>query len=162
MKLKKEAKLKKIDYPDYIHHGYLRIESIKSFAIGISIAGIAVVSGCSGSKTGKNDTEPKLPHATATKSSNVRNIYDSDHDGIADNVDKCPSIPEDKDNYRDEDGCPDPDNDKDGIPDIKDKCPNEPENKNGYNDDDGCPDRIPLKGDIAPVRRIPLKKKGNP
>ena len=40
---------------------------------------------------------------------------DRDHDGILDNVDKCPDEPEDKDGFEDEDGCPDPDNDKDGI-----------------------------------------------
>ena len=54
---------------------------------------------------------------------------DRDHDGILDNVDKCPDEPEDKDGFEDEDGCPDKDNDKDGILDTKDKCPNEPEDK---------------------------------
>jgi OOP family OmpA-OmpF porin len=67
-------------------------------------------------------------------------VGDKDHDGILDNVDKCPMDPEDKDGFEDEDGCPDPDNDKDGIADIKDKCPLEPEDKDGFQDDDGCPD----------------------
>src|SRR4029453_5260495 len=49
---------------------------------------------------------------------------DRDHDGILDNVDKCPDDPEDKDGFEDEDGCPDKDNDKDGILDAQDKCPN--------------------------------------
>jgi len=65
---------------------------------------------------------------------------DRDHDGILDNVDKCPDDPEDKDGFEDEDGCPDLDNDKDGIPDKTDKCPNEPEDKDGFEDLDGCPD----------------------
>jgi outer membrane protein OmpA-like peptidoglycan-associated protein len=65
---------------------------------------------------------------------------DKDGDGILDNVDKCPTQPEDRDGFEDEDGCPDPDNDKDGIPDIKDKCPNEPEDKDDFQDEDGCPD----------------------
>ena len=65
---------------------------------------------------------------------------DKDGDGIKDNVDKCPSEPEDKDGFQDEDGCPDPDNDGDGIPDITDKCPMEPEDKDGFQDEDGCPD----------------------
>jgi OOP family OmpA-OmpF porin len=65
---------------------------------------------------------------------------DKDGDGILDNVDKCPSEPEDKDGFEDEDGCPDPDNDKDGILDVADKCPNEPEDKDGFEDEDGCPD----------------------
>ena len=68
---------------------------------------------------------------------------DTDGDGIPDSIDKCPTEPEDKDGFQDEDGCPDPDNDGDGIPDVKDKCPNEPETFNGYQDEDGCPDEIP-------------------
>jgi uncharacterized protein (TIGR03382 family) len=65
---------------------------------------------------------------------------DADHDGIPDDVDKCPNQPEDKDGFQDEDGCPDPDNDNDGIPDAQDKCPNVPEDKDGFEDADGCPD----------------------
>jgi outer membrane protein OmpA-like peptidoglycan-associated protein len=65
---------------------------------------------------------------------------DDDHDGIWNNVDKCPTVPEDKDGFEDGDGCPDPDNDRDGIPDEKDKCPNEPEDWDNFEDDDGCPD----------------------
>jgi len=58
-----------------------------------------------------------------------------------DDVDKCPTQPEDRDGFEDDDGCPDPDNDKDGIPDAQDKCPNEPETINNVKDDDGCPDK---------------------
>jgi OOP family OmpA-OmpF porin len=65
---------------------------------------------------------------------------DRDGDGIKDDRDKCPTEPEDKDGFQDEDGCPDPDNDGDGIPDASDKCPNEPEDKDGFQDEDGCPD----------------------
>jgi OOP family OmpA-OmpF porin len=65
---------------------------------------------------------------------------DTDGDGIPDDVDKCPTEPEDKDGFQDDDGCPDPDNDGDGIPDALDKCPNDPEDKDGFQDDDGCPD----------------------
>ncbi|HVV16543.1 MAG TPA: OmpA family protein [Polyangia bacterium] len=65
---------------------------------------------------------------------------DADGDGIADNVDKCPNDPEDKDGFQDADGCPDPDNDADGIPDKADKCPNEAEDKDNFEDADGCPD----------------------
>jgi OmpA-OmpF porin, OOP family len=69
-----------------------------------------------------------------------KKILDTDHDGIPDPVDKCPTEPEDKDGYQDEDGCPDPDNDADGIPDKTDKCPLEAEDKDGFEDEDGCPD----------------------
>jgi len=66
---------------------------------------------------------------------------DADGDGIGDAKDLCPSAPEDRDGFEDEDGCPEPDNDKDRILDRDDKCPNEPEVYNGYEDEDGCPDR---------------------
>jgi outer membrane protein OmpA-like peptidoglycan-associated protein len=65
---------------------------------------------------------------------------DRDHDGIPDDVDRCPDVAEDKDGFQDSDGCPDPDNDEDGIPDVKDRCPNEPEDRDTFEDDDGCPE----------------------
>lgn len=65
---------------------------------------------------------------------------DTDHDGIPDSRDNCPSIPEDQDGYQDEDGCPDPDNDGDGIPDELDKCPYVAEDFDGFEDHDGCPE----------------------
>ena len=65
---------------------------------------------------------------------------DRDHDGVPDVIDRCPDEPEDRDGYKDADGCPDPDNDGDTIPDALDKCPNEPEDFDGFQDDDGCPD----------------------
>ena len=68
---------------------------------------------------------------------------DTDKDGIPDGADQCPTEPEDKDGFQDEDGCPDPDNDADGVPDVKDKCPNQPESQNGFEDEDGCPDEVP-------------------
>jgi len=82
---------------------------------------------------------------------------DRDHDGILDNVDKCPDDPEDKDGFEDEDGCPDPDNDKDRILDKDDKCPNEPETYNGFEDEDGCPDKgrvILRKGKLEILDKI--------
>ncbi len=65
---------------------------------------------------------------------------DPDKDGILGDADKCPSEPEDKDGFQDDDGCPDLDNDGDGIADAADKCPSEPEDVDGFQDDDGCPD----------------------
>lgn len=65
---------------------------------------------------------------------------DKDGDGITDDVDKCPEEPEDKDEFEDEDGCPDVDNDKDEILDVNDKCPMDPEDKDEFEDEDGCPD----------------------
>ena len=76
---------------------------------------------------------------------------DGDGDGIPDDVDRCPTIPEDEDFHEDSDGCPedDPveDADGDGIMDFDkgdgqpvDQCPDVPEDKDGFEDDDGCPD----------------------
>lgn len=74
---------------------------------------------------------------------------DQDGDGLLDDVDKCPRDPEDKDNYLDEDGCPEPDNDNDGLADKIDKCPDDPEDKDKFEDDDGCPDTDNDKDGLA-------------
>lgn len=65
---------------------------------------------------------------------------DTDHDGIPDATDNCPTIPEDLDGFQDSDGCPDPDNDRDGVPDELDQCPYAAEDFDGFQDRDGCPD----------------------
>jgi len=65
---------------------------------------------------------------------------DKDKDGLTENTDRCPQEPEDKDNFEDEDGCPEPDNDQDGLPDNLDKCPTQAEDKDNFEDSDGCPD----------------------
>jgi outer membrane protein OmpA-like peptidoglycan-associated protein len=82
---------------------------------------------------------------------------DSDHDGIPDDVDLCPSVPEDHLEPDPNDGCPVPaDRDKDGIPDEFDKCPDVPEDKDGIQDMDGCPeedydsDGVPDVSDACP------------
>jgi OmpA-OmpF porin, OOP family len=92
------------------------------------------VSGCKG--TGENGTDMGL----ITEQMVVALSTDRDGDGIPDDVDQCPDVPEDKDGFQDEDGCPDYDNDKDGIYDTQDQCPNEPEDRDGFQDLDGCPD----------------------
>ena len=82
--------------------------------------------------------------------------HDRDGDGIPDEIDHCPDLPEDFDGFQDHDGCPELDNDGDGIPDRVDLCPNEPEDFDGYQDADGCPDpdndgdRIPDVEDACP------------
>jgi hypothetical protein len=65
---------------------------------------------------------------------------DSDGDGIPNNKDRCPLVPEDKDGFQDEDGCPDNDDDGDHRDDSEDKCPKEAEDLDGFQDEDGCPD----------------------
>ncbi len=60
---------------------------------------------------------------------------DTDGDGITDDLDQCPSKPEDMDGFQDDDGCPE-DNDGDGVPDKNDACPM----KAGPPEMGGCPD----------------------
>jgi outer membrane protein OmpA-like peptidoglycan-associated protein len=70
-------------------------------------------------------------------------VGDQDKDGIFDNFDRCPLLPEDKDGFEDSDGCPDTDNDHDGIVDALDQCMMQPETINQHLDEDGCPDERP-------------------
>lgn len=66
---------------------------------------------------------------------------DRDGDGVLDTDDACPGDPEDRDDWEDEDGCPEADNDGDGMLDGDDPCPNEAEDIDEFQDEDGCPDR---------------------
>jgi outer membrane protein OmpA-like peptidoglycan-associated protein len=94
----------------------------------------------------------------------IRTAFRTDLDSIPDVGDTCPNEPEDRDGFKDEDGCPDPDNDLDSIPDVRDKCPIEPEDKDGFEDEDGCPDydndkdSIPDNSDKCPNK--PENKNG--
>jgi hypothetical protein len=65
---------------------------------------------------------------------------DQDQDGIADEVDECPELAEDRDGFEDSDGCPDFDNDGDGVADPDDRCPLGSEDPDGFQDADGCED----------------------
>ncbi len=87
--------------------------------------------------------KPSPPSAPLVVGPRRGPVGDRDGDGIPDDVDACPSVPEDFDGFEDDDGCPEGDNDGDGIPDAQYRCPNEPETFNGIQDDDGCPDRTP-------------------
>ena len=59
----------------------------------------------------------------------IKTDLDKDNDGILDKQDFCPESPEDKDNFEDGDGCPEPDNDNDEILDPLDQCPLDAEDK---------------------------------
>lgn len=65
---------------------------------------------------------------------------DTDKDGIDDDADRCPPLPEDRDGFEDADGCPDPDNDNDLVPDADDLCPNQEALEGQDDDEDGCTD----------------------
>ena len=62
---------------------------------------------------------------------------DADDDGVPDDQDQCPGVPEDRDGFNDNDGCPELDNDKDGVVDGRDRCPDTP--SGALVDRDGCP-----------------------
>jgi large repetitive protein len=90
---------------------------------------------------------------------------DTDKDGIIDEDDKCKTEPEDKDGFKDDDGCPDPDNDRDGIPDTRDLCPNDDiEDKDGFEDEDGCfdpdNDKDGIPDAVDKCRNVPEDKDG--
>jgi outer membrane protein OmpA-like peptidoglycan-associated protein len=85
---------------------------------------------------------------------------DSDDDGVPDEADRCPVSKEDRDDFEDEDGCPELDNDQDGIADAVDRCPIEAETFNESQDDDGCPDLAPdadKDGVADAIDRCPLE-----
>jgi len=90
---------------------------------------------------------------------------DPDLDGLVGDEDQCPNDPEDKDDFEDLDGCPDPDNDDDGILDADDQCINDPEDIDGFQDGDGCPDftsQVSIKvqqqnGDVIPAATASIK-----
>ena len=65
---------------------------------------------------------------------------DTDDDGILDPADGCPTVAEDRDEWEDADGCPDPDNDGDQVLDVNDGAPNIPEDRDNFEDSDGVPD----------------------
>jgi outer membrane protein OmpA-like peptidoglycan-associated protein len=104
------------------------------------------------------DTNPNSPDARARVRASIReSLKDTDGDGIPDDVDACPEVPEDHKDPDPNDGCPAPsDRDGDGIPDQYDKCPDQPEDKDGVDDSDGCPeddadgDGIPDAKDACP------------
>lgn len=78
--------------------------------------------------------------ARFVQSASPQSARDSDGDGVADALDRCPASPEDRDGWQDEDGCPDEDNDGDGVLDRVDLQPLVPEDRDGWQDEDGAPD----------------------
>jgi outer membrane protein OmpA-like peptidoglycan-associated protein len=101
------------------------------------------------------DTDPPAPEKKPVEP--LQTNVDTDKDGYPDDIDLCPTNPEDGKPPYTTDGCPaPPDRDGDGFPDSKDKCPDEPEDKDGIDDKDGCPeddadkDNIPDAEDACP------------
>ncbi len=66
--------------------------------------------------------------------------HDRDEDGVSDDKDECPDLPEDRDGIQDADGCPEDDADSDGILDRDDACPLVPGDASRDPKKNGCPD----------------------
>lgn len=75
--------------------------------------------------------------------------HDRDSDGVPDDVDQCPDLPEDKDGIQDQDGCPEDDADGDGVPDDQDACPLTAGPTSAEPGRNGCPPTAPAQ---APAR----------
>jgi hypothetical protein len=98
--------------------------------------------------------------------------HDQDRDGVDDEVDQCPQIPEDRDGFEDDDGCPEVDDDDDGIPDGEDACPrvkgfaSKDRSKNGCPsadaDGDGVPDDLDACPGLAGVAAADPRSNGCP
>jgi len=69
-----------------------------------------------------------------------KKIADEDGDGIADEDDACPKLPEILNGIDDKDGCPEVDSDGDGLVGSLDTCPAAAEDIDGFKDEDGCPE----------------------
>ncbi|MGD0675983.1 MAG: hypothetical protein ABSC94_11220 [Polyangiaceae bacterium] len=65
--------------------------------------------------------------------------HDRDLDGVPDDRDECPDLPEDKDGIQDDDGCPEDDADSDGVLDPDDACPLVPGAPSSDPKRNGCP-----------------------
>ncbi|WP_438028839.1 OmpA family protein [Sorangium sp. So ce233] len=88
---------------------------------------------------------------------------DTDKDGYPDDIDLCPTDPEDGKMPNPSDGCPAlPDRDGDGIPDTSDKCPDQPEDFDKINDADGCPEDDADEDSIADAKDACPKEPGEP
>jgi outer membrane protein OmpA-like peptidoglycan-associated protein len=114
------------------------VEGTIGARVGLPDLGLTVqVGGGSGLSKGYGSTKYRVYASVAYAQPENR---DKDRDGIMDDVDACPTEPEDVDDFEDDDGCPEADNDGDEIPDAADRCPNDPEDKDGFRDKDGCPE----------------------
>jgi len=91
---------------------------------------------------GGANAQPSLAETARRNRAEGPPLDDGDDDGdvVLNFEDRCPTEPEDKDGFEDDDGCPDKDNDGDGVEDALDQCQGEAEDRDGFEDNDGCID----------------------
>jgi outer membrane protein OmpA-like peptidoglycan-associated protein len=86
--------------------------------LGSLVVGVLLVASCA-----RTEVPPSSPAPRVAQEVDAGAVADRDGDGVPDDDDRCPDVPEDCDGFEDNDGCPDEDNDKDGRPDHCDQCP---------------------------------------
>jgi OmpA-OmpF porin, OOP family len=107
------------------------------------------------------DVNPPSPGKRFKTDRYAEHGADTDKDGLPDDIDLCPTEPEDKKPPNPDDGCPTPpDRDGDGIPDSADKCPDTPEDFDKVDDQDGCPEDDPDKDGIGDAKDACPKEPG--
>jgi outer membrane protein OmpA-like peptidoglycan-associated protein len=156
---------------EWMAEGRMALGEKKQTYIGIA-GGTRITSGYSpdfrtfamvGTWFGIENTDPKSPGKRYTTERYADHGADTDKDGIPDDMDLCPSDPEDHKPPNTDDGCPAlPDRDGDGIPDISDKCPDSPEDFDKIDDLDGCPEDDADKDGIADAEDACPKEPGEP
>ena len=80
--------------------------------------------------------------------------HDKDGDGVDDDIDQCPDLPEDRDGIQDADGCPEDDADGDEILDKDDACPLVPGVPSSDPKRNGCPGEA-----LATPPPVPIEEK---
>jgi outer membrane protein OmpA-like peptidoglycan-associated protein len=109
------------------------------------------------------ESKAKSPDRDNVRVSIRESEKDTDGDGIPDDIDACPTEPEDHKEPDPSDGCPAlSDRDGDGIPDKFDKCPDQPEDKDGIDDSDGCPEDDADQDGIPDTKDACPKEPGQP
>ncbi|MCA9540188.1 MAG: OmpA family protein [Myxococcales bacterium] len=103
---------------------------------------------------------PVLAHRTEVVVE--KRSVDQDDDGVLDVSDQCPLLAEDRDGFRDDDGCPDDDNDLDLLADRFDADPLGPEDWDGFEDADGIPDLDNDRDGVADFRDACPNEPGGP
>jgi OmpA-OmpF porin, OOP family len=99
------------------------------------------------------DTDPDSPGPKFKMNRYQEHGADTDKDGLPDDIDLCPTDPEDGKPPNPDDGCPQlPDRDGDGNPDTTDQCPDQPEDYDKVKDKDGCPEDDADKDNIGDAK----------
>lgn len=109
------------------------------------------------------DSKPTSPGKRFVGQRYAEHGGDADKDGLPDDIDLCPTEPEDGKPPHTDDGCPAAaDRDGDGIPDTVDKCPDQKEDFDKVDDQDGCPEDDADKDNIGDAQDACPKEPGEP